>query len=97
MSSPPPVKFTAFKYRSTSMVTGRVSYVSADRLIDRGNNLPYYTVMIVADPKSVEAAGELKLQAGMPAEVDIEGAQQTALQYLIEPITSTIRGAGRQM
>lgn len=91
------VKFSAFKYRKNSLVTGKVTYVSADRLIDRMNGAPYYSVMILADVESLQAAGDLKLQAGMPAEVYIEGTKQTALQYLMEPITSTIRKAGRQM
>lgn len=91
------IKFTAFRYRNTTMVSGKTTYVSADRLVDRASNLPYYSVMILADADSLRSAGELKLQAGMPAEVYIEGAQQTPLQYLIEPITSTVRRAGRQM
>lgn len=91
------IKFTAFKYRSTAMVTGRVTYVSGDRLIDRASNLPYYSVMILADADSLRSAGDLRIQAGMPAEVYIEGSTQTPLQYLAEPITSTIRKAGRQM
>ncbi|HSD60034.1 MAG TPA: HlyD family type I secretion periplasmic adaptor subunit [Burkholderiales bacterium] len=91
------IRFTAFKYRSTAMVTGKVTYVSGDRLIDRTNNFPYYSVTILADADSLRSAGELRLQAGMPAEVYIEGSKQTPLQYLAEPITSTIRRAGRQM
>lgn len=91
------IKFTAFKYRSTGMVTGKVTYVSADRLVDRSTNQPYYSVMILADADSLNAVGDLKLQAGMPAEVYIEGAEQTALQYMMEPITSTFRKAGRAM
>jgi membrane fusion protein, epimerase transport system len=91
------VKFSAFKYRRNSMVKGKVTYVSGDRLIDRVTSAPYYSVMILADIESLQAAGDLKLQAGMPAEVYIEGAKQTALQYLMEPITSTVRKAGREM
>jgi membrane fusion protein, epimerase transport system len=91
------VKFTAFKYRNTTMVAGKVTYVSGDRLIDRQTNLPYYNVMILADAESLQSIGDFKLQAGMPAEVYIEGSRQTALQYLAEPITTTLRRAGRQM
>jgi membrane fusion protein, type I secretion system len=91
------IKFTAYKYRSLTMVSGKVSYVSADRLIDRPTNLPYYSVMITVDAESLKAARELQVQAGMPAEVYIEGIQQTPFQYLAEPITSTIRKAGRQL
>jgi HlyD family secretion protein len=93
------IRFTAFKYRTTSMVTGTVTYVSADRLIDRASNMPYYSVLILADTESLHAAGEndMKLQAGMPAEVYIEGATVTPLQYLLEPVTSVLRKAGREI
>ena len=91
------IKFTAFKYRNSSMVSGKVNYVSADRLIDQATGMPYFSVMILADPSSLQAVGEFNLQAGMPAEVYIEGSKQTALQYLMEPVTSTVRKAGRQM
>ncbi len=91
------IKFTAFKYRNISMVKGKVTYVSGDRLLDRANNAPYYSVMILADADSLQAAGDYKVQAGMPAEVYIEGTSQTPLQYLAEPITSAIRKAGRQI
>jgi HlyD family secretion protein len=79
------------------MATGKVTYVSGDRLIDRANNFPYYSVMILVDADSLRTAGDLKVTAGMPAEVYIEGTKQTPLQYLTEPITSTVRKAGRQI
>jgi HlyD family secretion protein len=91
------IKFTAYKYRSLTMVSGKVTYVAGDRLIDRPTNMPYYSVMVTADAQSLHAAGDLQVQAGMPAEVYIEGTQQTPLQYLAEPVTSTIRKAGRQL
>jgi HlyD family secretion protein len=91
------IKFSAFKYRNDMMVTGTVSYVSADRLVDRSNNLPYFSVLIVADPESLRSVGDFHLQAGMPAEVYIEGSKQTPLQYLMEPLMSTVRKAGREM
>ncbi|MFZ2649739.1 MAG: HlyD family type I secretion periplasmic adaptor subunit [Burkholderiaceae bacterium] len=92
------IRFTAFKLRNASFVTGKVTYISADRLIDKANNAPYYSVMILADPQSIEAAGkDLHLQAGMPAEVFIDGSTQTPLQYVSASITSAVRRAGRQM
>jgi HlyD family secretion protein len=90
------IRFTAFKYRTTSMVEGKVTYVSADRLTERTSNFPYYSVMILADVESLQAASaEVRIQAGMPAEVYIEGTTQTPLQYLAEPVMSTLRKAGR--
>ncbi|MBK6862307.1 MAG: HlyD family type I secretion periplasmic adaptor subunit [Ideonella sp.] len=90
------VRFTAFKYRTTSLVPGTVTYVSADRLSDRATNAPYYTILVAVDSRSLEVAGELKLQAGMPAEVYINGEQRTPLQYVLEPITQVVRRAGRE-
>lgn len=89
------IKFTAFKYRTTSIVTGKVTYVSGDRLLDRNGTQPYYTVMVQADPESLRGLGDNKVQAGMPAEVYIEGPQQTPLQYLSEPVTATLMKAAR--
>ncbi len=97
VGQPVRIKFTAFKYRNTTMVTGKVRYVSADRFTDKVTQLPYYSVSIVADPASLQDADDLKLQAGMPAEVYLDGGQQTALQYMVEPVTSVWRKAGRQM
>lgn len=94
---PARIKFTAFKHRNMPMVTGRVTYVSADRLIDKTNGAPYYSVTIAADAASVTQVADLTLQAGMPAEVYIQGIVQTPLQYLAEPVTSTLRKAARQM
>ena len=92
------IKFTAFKFRNAGIVTGKVTYVSADRLIDKASNTPYYSVLILADAQSVESAGnDLQLQAGMPAEVFIDGSTQTPLQYVSASITSVVRRAGRQM
>jgi epimerase transport system membrane fusion protein len=91
------IKFTAFKYRNTTMVTGKVTYVSGDRFTDKVTQQPYYSVLIVADATSLDSVRDLKMQAGMPAEVYIEGGTQTALQYLADPITSTLRKAGRQL
>jgi HlyD family secretion protein len=90
------VRFTAFKYRTTHLVHGTVTYISADRLLDRANGAPYYAVLIEADAESLHRAGDLKLQAGMPAEVYIQGEERTPLQYLVEPVTQVLRRAARE-
>jgi len=90
------IRFTAFKYRTTHLVAGKVFYVSPDRLIDRATNQPYYVAMVEADAASLGNATEVKLQAGMPAEVYIKGEQRTPLQYLVEPVSQVLRRAGRE-
>jgi HlyD family secretion protein len=90
------IRFTAFKYRTTKLVEGKVIYISADRLLDRATNVPYYSVLVEADPSSLARAGDMKLQAGMPAEVYIKGEERTPLQYLVEPVTQVMRHAARE-
>jgi HlyD family secretion protein len=91
------VKFTALRYRNAMLVDGQVTYVSGDRLVDRQTGVPYYAATILADPDALASVGDFKLQAGMPAEVYIDGSRQTALQYLADPIATVLRRAGRQM
>jgi epimerase transport system membrane fusion protein len=90
------IRFTAFTYRTTQLVRGKVVYVSADRLIDRATNAPYYSVLVEADPASLATAGDLKLLAGMPAEIYVKGDERTPLQYLVEPVTQVLRRAVRE-
>ncbi len=90
------VRLTAFNTLTTPMVEGQVIYVSADRLADRNTQQSFYVVQIEADPASLRQAGDLTLQAGMPAEVFIEGEARTPLQYLVEPVLQVMRHAGRE-
>jgi HlyD family type I secretion membrane fusion protein len=90
------VRFTAFNRRITKLVAGKVVYVAGDRQVDPVTNQPYYVALIETDPASLQEAGDLKLQAGMPAEVYLKGEERTALQYLIEPVTNAMRHAGRE-
>jgi HlyD family type I secretion membrane fusion protein len=90
------IRFTAFKARSTRLVVGNVAYVAPDRNVDRQSGNAYYVATVQADPASLAEAGDLRLQAGMPAEVYFNGEQRTALQYLLEPLTQVMRRAGRE-
>jgi epimerase transport system membrane fusion protein len=91
------IKFTGLKYRNYAMVNGIVTYISGDRLTDSRNGQSWYSALVAVDPASLHLSGDIALQAGMPAEVFIEGSTQTTLQYLMEPLTSTARKALRQM
>ncbi|VWX62299.1 HlyD family secretion protein [Burkholderiales bacterium 8X] len=94
---PAEIRFAAFRYRTTRLVQGKVTYLSADRLVDRHTGLPYYSALIEADAASLAAAGDdLKLQAGMPAEVYITGETRTPLAYLLEPLTQVLRRGARE-
>jgi epimerase transport system membrane fusion protein len=90
------IRFTAFNRTTTPLVEGKVFYISADRLLDRNSQQAYYVVHVEADAASLQKAGKLTLQAGMPAEVYIEGEERTPLQYLVEPVSQILERAGRE-
>jgi HlyD family type I secretion membrane fusion protein len=92
--TPADIRLTAYKQRTTPLVSGRVSYVSGDRLVDpQNNNVAYYVAQIEVDPRSL---GELKMQAGMPAEVFVRTDTRTPFDYLLAPVTAYLRRAMRE-
>jgi epimerase transport system membrane fusion protein len=97
LGQPARIQFTALRYRGGAMVAGKVSYISADRFVDRATGQSFFNVLVEAEPASLKSAGELKLSAGMPAQVYIEGSRQTPLEYLMEPIATGVRKAARQL
>jgi HlyD family type I secretion membrane fusion protein len=91
------VRLTAFRQRITPTVNGTVTYISADRLVDKDNrNVPYYVVHVRVSPDSLKRAGDLQLQAGMPAEVFIQTTPRNALQYLVDPILAFLQRSLRE-
>jgi HlyD family secretion protein len=64
--------------------------------VERTSNIPSYSVLVEADPAFLSEAGDLKLMAGMPAEVYVTGETRTALQYFLEPILQVLRRSMRE-
>jgi multidrug efflux pump subunit AcrA (membrane-fusion protein) len=77
-------------------VAGSVNYVSADRMTDAQTGTPYYVVNVDVQPGALEQAGNLKMQAGMPAEVYIRTDSRTAFDYLLAPVTAYLRRGMRE-
>lgn len=90
------VRLTSFRQRITPTVTGSVIYVSADRMEDKGERLVYYTVQVRVTQGALAKAGDLKLQAGMPAEVFIKTSARSALLYVLDPITGFLQHSMRE-
>ncbi|HJS36537.1 MAG TPA: HlyD family type I secretion periplasmic adaptor subunit [Burkholderiales bacterium] len=90
------VRLTAFRQRITPVVAGTVIYVSADRIEDRNERTAYYVVHVRVTPEALAKAGDLKLQAGMPAELYIKTAARTALMYVLDPVTGFLQRSLRE-
>jgi HlyD family type I secretion membrane fusion protein len=90
------VRLTAYKQRTTPLVEGTVTYVSGDRMVEGPANTPFYVAHVALAADALDAAGKLRMQAGMPAEVYIRTDSRTAFDYLAAPITSYLRRGMRE-
>jgi len=90
------VRLTSFRRRITPTVEGSVIYVSADRIEDKQERTAYYVAHVRVTPEALAKAGDLKLQAGMPAEVFIKTAPRSALMYVLDPIIGFLARSMRE-
>ena len=85
------IRLTAYQQRTTPLVAGKVNYVSADRMVEQQTGAPYYVAHVDVPAQSLAEAGNLKMQAGMPAEIYIRTDDRTAFDYLFAPVTAYLR------
>ena len=90
------VKLTAFSHAQTSTVSGSVEYLSADVFTDQASGARFYTVQVHVSPEALKKAGDVYLQAGMPAEIYIKTQRRTIAEYLFEPVTAYLGRAMRE-
>ena len=87
------VRLDAFSQRRMPLIFGVVVEVSADALRDRGDTPPYYLVRVSVDRRSLARLPDVQLTPGMPAEVVVVTGERTLLDYLMMPITTSLRRA----
>lgn len=81
------IKLTAYDYSIYGGLTGHVTNVSADSIVDQNTSETYYLVQIQADKAVLEFRGtDLPVLPGMVTSVDILTGKRTVLQYLLKPI-----------
>jgi HlyD family type I secretion membrane fusion protein len=90
------VHLLAYKQRIVPVVSGRVTQVSADRLVDPKSNAPYYIVLVRLDEAELAKLPQVKLYPGMPASVMIPTEARTAFDYLVGPLTMSFNKSFRQ-
>ena len=80
------VRFPNLPSRTTPVVSGKVSSVSRDRLIDEATRQPYFLAQIAIRDTNLPDRLKNTLIAGMQAEVIIPTGERTILQYLVQPL-----------
>lgn len=88
---PASVRFSAFSQSMTFSVEGVVVDVSADQLEDERTGLRYFRMRVEVIGDLSGALDGAKLCRGMQAEVPIQTGEKTLLEYLVQPITQSLR------
>lgn len=82
------VKFTAYDFSIYGGMSGEVSQISSDTIVDQQKQESYYIVKVKVDQKNIlnTRLANVEIIPGMTATVDIVTGKKTILQYLMKPI-----------
>jgi HlyD family secretion protein len=92
---PTHVRFTPYKQRRTPPIDGMVTYVSADKLVDKKTNQSYYEAKVRIDEQMLKDEN-VELIPGMPAEAMIKTGESTVALYALSPVLDGFRRAFRE-
>ncbi len=86
------VRLTAYKAHRVPVITGRLTYVGADRQLD-ANNQPVFLIRAAIDPDALRDKPGVVLLPGMPADVLVINGARSVLDFLLSPILDSLRHA----
>ena len=90
------LRFSAFNFRTTPEIFGRVSQVSADITTDQRTSQSYYTIRIGMTAEEIARLGNVRLVPGMPVEAFVKTGERTVMSYLMKPLSDQINRAFRE-
>ena len=90
------VHVLAYSQRRVPALKGIVTYISADRLLDKRTDQPYYAakVQINDDPNIIPDVAHLV--PGMPTQVLIKTGRSTVAVYALSPLLDSFNNAFRE-
>jgi HlyD family secretion protein len=89
------VRFTGIHERDLPRLTGKLSKLSADSFTDEKSGASYFMAEVTVPIDQVDAiravrSPDFNLKPGMPVQVLVPLKKRTALQYILEPLTSAM-------
>jgi HlyD family secretion protein len=90
------VRVHASNQRTTPDLHGSVTRISADISRDQQTGTPFYTIRVGLPPEEIKRLGQLKLIAGMQAEVFVQVNERTPFEYFFKPMQEQIGRAFRE-
>lgn len=90
------VRLSAFDARTTPLLPGKVVFVSPDRITVPETRESWFVATVEVDAAAIEEHPDLRLRAGMPAEVFVKTPARTLFQYLAKPLNGFASRAMRE-
>ena len=90
------IRFVAYKQRTTPVVEGRVTRVSADAVTEERTGFTYFLATIEVGADQLARVPNVKLYPGMPVEAAIVTGSRTMLAFLLQPLTDSFFRAFRE-
>lgn len=91
------VRLSAYNFRRTPPVRGKLVHISADRITDQASGSSAYLAQIALNQEDLAALQDVTLYPGMPAEVIILLNEKTPLDYLLSPLSVSAYKAMREI
>ena len=89
------IRLSAYKAHRVPVITGRLTYVGADRQID-ANNQPFFLIRAEIDSDALRDKPGVVLLPGMPADVLVINGNRTILSFFVSPISDSLFHAMRE-
>ena len=90
------LRFTALDMRRTPEMTGLVTGISADVIVDERTGVNFYEVQLVPREEDLPKLDGQVLLPGMPVEAFIRTEDRTPISYLTKPLTDYFNRAFRE-
>jgi HlyD family secretion protein len=90
------VRLLPYKQRRVPPVEGVLTYVSADRQVDKQTEQVYYVARIQLDDATLRQLPDVEIMPGMPVEILIKTGKFTVAHYVMRPVLDSFNRAFRE-
>jgi HlyD family secretion protein len=90
------IRFPAFHSRTIPVMLGKIETISHDRLFDESTHQYHFLGVVSLNRADIPEEYRPRVRAGMPAEIIVSSGERTVLNYLVGPLSSSLRKTFRE-
>jgi len=90
------IRLSGIVQRKVPLLFGKLTYISPDRLTDERTGMPYYMARAEVPEHELLKIKDVKLSAGMPADVFVKTGERTPFDYMLSPFLNSMSKSFRE-